>query len=107
MLEDLVSAEFFIIIFNGKYNVITSAHIKYSSKLKIIYINMLKDLVSAEFFVIIFNGKYNVITSAHIKYSSKLKIIYINMLKDLVSAEIFLLLTLLNNIILQIIKINK
>jgi hypothetical protein len=68
---------------------------------------MLEDLVSAEFFIIIFNGKYNVITSAHIKYSSKLKIIYINMLKDLVSAEIFLLLTLLNNIILQIIKINK
>jgi hypothetical protein len=64
---------------------------------------MLEDLVSAE----IFNGKYNVITSAHIKYSSKPKLIYISMLEDLVSAEIFLLLILLNNNIIQIIKINN
>jgi hypothetical protein len=52
MLEDLISAKiFFVFIFNGKYNVITSAHIIISSKQKLIYINMLEDLVSAEIFL--------------------------------------------------------
>jgi hypothetical protein len=41
MLEDLVSAEILFIIKSP-------AHIKYSSKQKLIYINMFEDLVSAE-----------------------------------------------------------